>query len=233
MKVITILAGGFSASRVDLKKLPGFVIAVNDSAIYAPRIDAIVSMDRLWAENRFAQVSKFGKPIYLRSSTVRNIPAEDVSLCVTLFDNDHKATALSDVPGRLDGTHSGFCALNLAFQMCPERLYLVGFDMALGPKGQRHWFPDYPWSNGGGSSGGKLAEWAGQFRTAAAQLANAGIQTLAVSNPWASSNATIRGVLSNGRLQIATFVANAFGNGTLTIAGTGAQYRLVDWTVVR
>ncbi|HEY5426171.1 MAG TPA: hypothetical protein VIJ77_06435 [Candidatus Tumulicola sp.] len=47
------------------------------------------------------------------------------------------------------------------------------------------------------------------------------------------ANATIRGVLSNGRLQIATLVANAFGNGTLTIAGTGAQYRLVDWTVVR
>lgn len=180
MKVITILAGGFSATRVDLKKLPGFVIAVNDSAIYAPRIDAIVSMDRLWAENRFGLVSKFGKPLYLRRSTVRNLAAEELE-CVTLFDNDHEATELSDVPGRLDGTHSGFCALNLAFQMCPERLYLVGFDMALGPKRQRHWFPDYPWSNGGGSSGGKLAEWAGQFRRPAAQLANAGIQTRLVT----------------------------------------------------
>jgi hypothetical protein len=181
MRDITILAGGFSASRVDLKKLPGTVIAVNDSAIYAPRIDIIISMDRLWAENRFGLVSKFDKPIYLRRSTVRNIPAEDVSLCVTLFECDHEATALSDQPGRLDGTHSGFCAMNLAFQMRPERLYLVGFDMALGPKRQRHWFPDYPWSNGGGSSGGKLAEWAGQFKTPAAQLANAGIQTRLVT----------------------------------------------------
>ena len=132
MNSITILAGGFSASRVDLKKLPGFVIAVNDSAIYAPRVDAIVSMDRLWAEHRFGVVSKFGKPIYLRRGTVRNLPAEDLSQCVTLFDCDHEATELSDTQGRLDGTHSGFCALNLAYQMCPTRLYLVGFDMALG-----------------------------------------------------------------------------------------------------
>lgn len=181
MKVITILAGGWSASKVDLKKLPGTVIAVNDSAIYAPRIDIILSMDRLWAENRFEKVSKFGKPIYLRRCTVKNIPAESMALCVTLFDNDHEATELSDAPGRLNGTHSGFCALNLAFQMCPERLYLVGFDMALGPRRERHWFPDYPWSNGGGSSGGKLAEWSRQFRTAAAQLANAGIQTRMVT----------------------------------------------------
>ncbi len=181
MKIITILAGGWSASRVDLKKLPGFVIAVNDSALYAPRIDAIISMDRMWAENRFVAVAKFGKPIYLRRSTVRNIPAEDVSLCVTLFECDHEATELSDKPGRLDGTHSGFCAMNLAFQMAPERLYLVGFDMALGPKGQRHWFPDYPWKDGGGSSQGKLASWARQFATPAAQLANAGIQTRLVT----------------------------------------------------
>jgi hypothetical protein len=180
MTVISIIAGGWSATRSNLAKLPGIIIAVNDAAIFAPRIDLVVSMDRMWAENRFAQVSQFGKPLWLRRSTLRNVKWEEAQ-CVTPFECDHESTTLSDRPGILNGTHSGFCALNLAYSMRPQRLYLIGFDMQLGPKGERHWFPDYPWKNGGGSKQGKLSSWAGQFRTAARQLAQAGIETRLVN----------------------------------------------------
>jgi hypothetical protein len=173
---VTIIAGGFSAASLDLARLPGIVIAVNDAAIYAPRIDIMVSMDRLWAEGRFEKVSRFGKPLWLRRRTLMNISWRE-NPCVTAFENDHRATRLSEEPGRLDGGHSGMCAINLAFHMRPRRLFLIGFDSPMGPRGERHWWPDYPWKNGGGSKAGTLAGWARQYDTAAAQLAAASIQT--------------------------------------------------------
>jgi hypothetical protein len=176
---ITIVAGGFSASLVDLKSLPGFVIAVNDAAIYAPKIDCVVSMDRLWTEARFDIVSKFGVPVYLRRSTLKNVKWEGVE-CVTRFECDHNSTTLSDEPGILNGTHSGFCALNLAYSMRPRQIYLVGFDMQRGPRGEQHWYPPYPWSKN--STGqGRLTEWGGQFRQASMQLTAAGIKTAYVA----------------------------------------------------
>lgn len=179
-KIVTILAGGWSASLFDLRKLPGFVIAVNDAAIYSPRVDAVVSMDRIWAEHRFEQVRKLNVPIYLRKSTIRNFEIDDT---VTAFENDHTSTVLSDKPSHLNGTHSGFCALNLAYQMRPKDLFLVGFDMKLGPRGERHWYPPYPWKSGGGSSSGKLAEWGQQFESAARQLSEAGVRAYLALQP--------------------------------------------------
>jgi hypothetical protein len=182
MKRITVLAGGWSASQMDLRKLPGYVIAVNDAAIYAPRVDAVLSMDRLWTENRFAAVAKFGVPVHLRREALKNVSVVGLAH-VYPFECDHTSTTLSDQPGTLNGTHSGFCAFNLAYQMRPQSIFLVGFDMALGPRGERHWFPDYPWKGGGGSSASKLAEWSGQFDRAAEQLLRAGIKAFVAGSP--------------------------------------------------
>ncbi len=98
---------------------------------------------------------------------------------MTLFANDHRSTVLSDEAGRLNGTHSGFCALNLAYQMRPLELYLIGFDMRRGPNGEHHWYPDYFWSKNA-TGAGRLMEWAAQFETAARQLAAAGISVFLV-----------------------------------------------------
>ena len=185
MTAITVLAGGWSASEVDLSKLPGRVIAVNDAAIFAPRVDYIVSMDRIWSENRLAQVAKLGKPVWLRESAVRHIDWKAAG-CVTTFKCDHTSTILSIEPDTLNGTHSGFCALNLAYQLRPRRLYLVGLDSAPGPKGERHWFKDYPWKNGGGSKPDRITEWSKQYDTAAKQLRHAGIDV------WIHGAASVR-----------------------------------------
>lgn len=169
--VVTILAGGYSASRVDLRKLPGFTIAVNDSARYSPRWDVALSMDRLWYENRREEILKQLKPIYMRLNAIKQplMPAG-----VNPFECDHESTTLAE-PGagrcRLNGTHSGFCALNLAYHWRPRELFLVGFDMELGPRGEKHWYPDYPWSKSTGAA--RLAEWSKQFATAAQQMRDA------------------------------------------------------------
>lgn len=183
METITLLACGHSATQVDLRRLPGCVIAVNDSMRYAPRWDIGISMDRLWIEHRWNEiiVKRREKVLWLRACTMKNVHADEL-YHVKLFDNCHTSTSLSDAHQQLNGTHSGFCALNLAYQMRPRRLYLVGFDMARGPRDEAHWFPQYPWVNKHATGRGKLAEWSQQFVLAAAQLRDAGIETRIVAD---------------------------------------------------
>lgn len=167
MKQVTIIAGGWTAKFVDLRRAPGTVIAVNDAALYAPKWDVALSMDRLWFENRHEHILKTGKPLFMRENAIKQ---RGENAAVSRFACDHTSTKFAEHSGgkrHLNGTHSGFCALNLAYQMRPDELFLIGFDMSIGPRGERHWFPDYPWSNGGGTGAGRLGEWATQFKFAA------------------------------------------------------------------
>lgn len=182
---VTVVAGGWSASQFNLRKLPGTIIGVNDAGVLLPVVDIIVSMDRLWAENRWDTLQATRKPTWLRRSTLKKTEIfcrPVLPTWVTPFECDHKSTVLSDVPGTLNGTHSGFCALNLAYQLRPCQLFLVGFDMKRGPKGEAHWFQQYPWVDKHATSAGRFAEWAEQFEGAALQLKAAGIDTYLASN---------------------------------------------------
>jgi hypothetical protein len=47
------------------------------------------------------------------------------------------------------------------------------------------------------------------------------------------NNQFITGIISNSGTQLATFAINTFGDGTLTVTKTGAQFVINDWHVVR
>jgi hypothetical protein len=67
-----------------------------------------------------------------------------------------------------------------------------------------------------------------------AQLANG--NTLNVSTNTNVSNTSsnfITGTIANGSTQIATFAVDCFGDGTLTVTSSGAQYVIDDWHVVK
>ncbi len=53
------------------------------------------------------------------------------------------------------------------------------------------------------------------------------------SNASPTSDQFITGIVSNGGTQIATFNVNTFGDGTLTITSSGAQYVMTDWHVIK
>jgi len=53
------------------------------------------------------------------------------------------------------------------------------------------------------------------------------------SNVSPTSNTFITGSLANSGTQIATFAVDAFGDGTLTVTKSGAQYVITDWHVVK
>lgn len=176
---ISIIAGGWSVREIDLDLVPGTIIGVNDSAIHT-RCDIVVSMDRLWTENRWAELRRMQRLAYLRRSAVQNVDTR-WPWC-KVFDCDHTSSEFSERRDVLNGTNSGLCAFNLAYIERPKRIYLFGFDMCRGPKGEVYWFPPYPWAKpAGGTSNGRYAEWSKQFDSAAKKCAAAGIEVLNVS----------------------------------------------------
>lgn len=176
---VSIIGGGWSARELDLSRLPGTIIAVNDSAIYA-RCDLVLSMDRPWTEYRWPELVKRGMPAWIRRAALQNI--KESWPWLHRFECDDTSVELSETPGFLNGTNSGFCALNLAYQMRPLRIYLVGFDMVRGSKGEVYWFKPYPWAKpGGATSNETYAKWSRQFGSAAKKCKAAGIEVFNVS----------------------------------------------------
>lgn len=183
VKDVSIIGGGWSVAKADLSSAPGLVIGVNDSAIHA-RCNIAVSMDRLWSEHRWQQLRvglRIGslRQVWLRRAAAKNIDQNERDLW--LFECSHKSTEFSEHQGTLNGTNSGMCAFNLAYQLRPERIWLYGFDMNRGPKGRAYWYEPYPWSAKGATTSGKYKEWSKQFDDAAAKCKAAGIKVFNVS----------------------------------------------------
>jgi hypothetical protein len=178
--IVSVVAGGWSVNEVNLSAIPGFIIGVNDSAYRLPRVDAVVSMDRKWAENRKDFILSCGRPVYLRDSATRLSELRDAPN-VTLYKNNNHSVSFGPTPIYMNGTSSATVALNLAYIMWPEKLYLFGFDLCRGPNNEAHWHPDYPW-NVTGTKAGKLAEWSKEFASIYEEMKRKKVQVLNVSS---------------------------------------------------
>lgn len=184
---LSVVSGGWSASQADLSRIPGPVIAVNSAALYAPKIDHAVTMDRRWAEAHWPALKAKNETgsvhTWFRRNNVCNIHERPDWL--TIYQCDHKMPVMSAEPNTLNGTNSGGIALNLAYHLRPKRLLLFGFDYRPGPKGEPHWFEPTGETNIVGAyhiHRGRYANWAKQFSVAAEQFAAAGIDVINVSD---------------------------------------------------
>lgn len=183
---VTVIAGGWSVEAIDLEKLRGYVIAVNDAAIYAPRWDASISMDRLWTESRFeplmARVQKDrGRTVWLRRSAVQNLSVQFLPH-IHVFECDHQSNEFSEDFDTLNGMNSGACALNLAYLLKPQRVFLLGFDMNRSRKGRAYWYEPYAWTApSGATKDGKYRAWASEFDKAAQSFRAIGCDVFNVS----------------------------------------------------
>lgn len=181
---ITIVAGGWSVRDISLERLCGQIIGVNDAACNLPFVDVVVSMDRLWTEHRWSWLCRRASTTWLRRSAIQNIDAaqETAAGWLHVFDCDHESTRFSEERGRLNGTSSGMCALNLAWQMRPSCVYLLGFDCCRDNRGRASWYAPYSWAQpAGATSNGKYAEWARQFSEVAWQFGAIGCDVWNVS----------------------------------------------------
>ena len=191
---VSIIGGGWSVGKIDISRIPGTKIGVNDSAILVPGCTFGLSMDRLWTENRWPALQALCDrqemaSAYIRRSAMQNIPEPWPAWAVG-FDNQHTTNVFSYPPGnrlasqapRLNGENSGVCALNLAYHLRPSRVLLFGFDMCRSPDGKAYWYPPYPWAKPeGGTSDGKYKAWAAAFDTCAHLMNKAGIEVLNAS----------------------------------------------------
>lgn len=188
MSIVSVVGGGWSVSKIDLHRIPGHVIAINDAAVFLPHVHEIVSMDRLWTEYRWKFLEEKQKLTWLRRSAVQNIdPGALVAKWLRVFECDHKSTQFTDEVGILNGTNSGMCGFNRAVQCNPEIIYLFGFDMCAGPKGQVYWYPPYPWSK---NSNSKLSRWSREFDRAEHLCTAKGIRVINASSISAIPNFT-------------------------------------------
>lgn len=168
---IVVVAGGWSISQCDQSALCDRLrnsesIGVNDSAILLPCRYAL-SMDRLWTEGRWIQLNLQYKldRVWIRKGVAKNMP---LPVEVNQFQHSGDCTEMTNEPGKLNGSNSGTCAVNLAWQWAynavePRRVFLLGFDMQDGPKGQKHWYPNYPWRPNGATKPGNFQQWAKEF----------------------------------------------------------------------
>jgi hypothetical protein len=181
--IVSVVAGGWSVrgDQWNLKRLPGHIIGVNDAALHLPKVDTVVSMDRLWTENRWDWLEGKQLPSWIRDAALKRVPTRGLSW-LRVFVCDHKSTELSNESYVLNGTSSGMCGFNLAYKMVPEVIYMFGFDMRPGPNGEQHWYPPYPWKSGHSTKPPTLKRWAEEFHTAARQCREAGIRVFNCSS---------------------------------------------------
>jgi len=173
--IVSVIAGGWSLRGLQLHNAPGHVIGVNEVGVLLD-VDSIVSMDRLWTENRWDQLCRLRKQTWLRRNCLINI--SDRPDWLNIYENQ-RITEMSELG--LNGTNSGMVAINLAWIMKPKKIYLFGFDMCRSPGGEAYWYKPYPWSPKGGTKAGKYAEWAGEFADAANKFSASGIEVINAS----------------------------------------------------
>lgn len=175
MTSIIILAGGESVKQFDVKtinQLDCHVIGVNDACLYAP-VDSIVSMDRLWMEHRFDKLRALNKPTYLRYSAFNKNLTGEYFPALRLYACDHETPVFSKIVQQLNGRNSGYVALNLAYTMFPDRIFLLGYDMQGG-----HWWKPYPWTPE--PKGKRCDKWINDFKHAERQCHALGVKLYTV-----------------------------------------------------
>lgn len=71
--------------------------------------------------------------------------------------------------------NSGAQAINLAYLFGCRRILLLGFDMKLGPKGEKHWHPDHPSPL---MQGQTFGDWLHKFNFLAVDLKQVGCEVI-------------------------------------------------------
>lgn len=183
---VILLASGPSVREYNLRDLDqrGNLIALNGAALYV-KPAAALTMDRLVAEFCCPLWKIQGVPsVWIRKGITQNFDPATLSRYMQFEHDGDDPTHMTPFHGRLNGSNSGTCALNLAFQVKPERVFLLGYDMQRGelPLNLPYWHPPYAWNTAGAAKNGKLAEWAREFDIIAQQFKKAGIEVFNVNH---------------------------------------------------
>jgi hypothetical protein len=141
MKTAIVLGAGPSLTQEQIDaalKSGHFTIVVNSIYEMAPRADILYCGDFLWWKVHIAKVRAIFKGA---------LWTQDSSAAARWPDIKRMRGTNREGLGRRDihnNGNSGIQAINLAFLWGYKRIILLGFDMKLGPKGEKHCHPDHP-----------------------------------------------------------------------------------------
>lgn len=130
--------------RPDLK-----VVAINDAYRLAPWADVVYAADAAWWAHHAAEVRELPGELWTQGVHA-GLGPKPAKAFASLKDRlnvvpSQRKDVPSFDPGVISqGGNSGFQAVNLAVLMGAVRVLLLGFDMGLGPDGERHFFGKHP-----------------------------------------------------------------------------------------
>lgn len=184
MRTVIVICGGWSVGKYDVADLrkQGHVVGVNESAVLV-QCHVGLSMDRLWAENRYKQyfTTRAGE-LWVRRGADKHLPQHPR---LRQFECDYRSSMMSMEPNTFNGLNSGMAALNYAFQQKPEQVFVFGLDCQKGPNNEPYWHPPYDWPRAkpeGNTSGGKYKVWAPHFGVVTEQFDDEGIALYSVNH---------------------------------------------------
>lgn len=142
MKTAIILASGpsLTQAQIDYALATGHhVMAINATFEKAPNATALYSGDFLFFKNYIADIRKvFKGEVWSQDSTSCDRWREIKRVRAANRDGLGKAPLIY-----LNG-NSGFQGINLLYHWGYKRIVLLGMDMRLGPKGEKHHHEDHP-----------------------------------------------------------------------------------------
>lgn len=176
-KTAHIIGGGPSAAGIPFQELSGTLIGVNDSFFNAP-CQCAVSIDGRWMKHRYKRLKEANSPAWLRrDSFLKHVGLEGTWPALELGECKIWEEGIGETLEILHGNNSGLVALNFAYVLGFQKIFLYGFDMGFeGP--QKHWYPDYEWAAKGNHM---YPAFSRQFDGIADTLKAKGIQVINVS----------------------------------------------------
>lgn len=139
-KTSVILASGPSLTDAQVAQAlasSAHVVAINATYTRALTADVMYAGDLLtWKHYHNAAKRDFEGQLWTQDPTAAERYKLHRIKGVNLPGLGHKHIHLNG--------NSGFQAINLAYLFGSRRILLLGFDMRLGPGGQKHWHPDHP-----------------------------------------------------------------------------------------
>jgi hypothetical protein len=140
VKTAVVIASGPSLTQEQVDAAlasPHFTIAVNGAYKIAPTADALYAGDYMFWKLHLADIKRVfkGKLVTQDSSASAHYAIERVRGT----NRDGLGKDIIHLGG-----NSGTQAINLAYLWGYRRILIVGMDMRLGPKGEKHFHPDHP-----------------------------------------------------------------------------------------
>lgn len=173
--VYCCIATGPSLTRADCeaaRKAAEVVIVVNDAWRLCPDADILYACDRRWWEHHLEAVKAgFHGALWTQDQSDDDADGPWARSRGINVQRGREARGLGrDVMHY--GGNSGYQGINLAYLMGAGSILLLGYDMSVGPAGERHFFGNHP---GNMHTGSDYTGWLPNFAALAADLRSEGV----------------------------------------------------------